>query len=773
MTRRLLLPIVIFLASAPLVAQQTRELPQGAPRTLRELTLESIFDPKSKVEFAGAPQSGFVWLDDKTFTWPRTNGRGEVVRQSLFDVEKGTERPLFATSRLEAAVRRTSGLSDAATKKIVSQRRWNFSPDGKAVALTIDDDLYLYRLDSDDLTRLTSAPGEEQQPAFSPDGKRMAFVRANNLWVVDLGNQRERQLTTDGSDNILNGVFDWVYQEEVFGRGTFRGFWWSPDSTRIAFMQTDESPVKRFTVVDHIPTMQTLEETPYPKAGYPNPRVKLFTVRAAGGSPAEVDTETYGGSDHLVVSVAWKPDSSALTYQIQDREQTWLDLDSWSMADSTSRTILRETTKAWVDNDGDPLWLKDGSFLWLSERSGFKHIYRIGADGQIMRQITDGRWEVRTLHGIDPSEHWIYFSGTERSPIGGDVYRVKLDGSALTRISDAPGTHTAKFNQSMTQFVDSWSDVRTPAQITLRRSDGTLVRTVDANAATALGDYRLSRPEFVQVTTRDGFVMEGMLIKPPNFDPAKKYPVYEHTYSGPHAQQVTNAFGGAGQTYLYHQYLAQRGIIVWICDNRTASGKGAESAWPVYKKFGELELRDLEDGLRWLESQPGVDSSRVLLNGWSYGGFMTSYALTHSTMWSAGISGGTVADWRDYDTIYTERYMLMPQKNPEGYRKSSPRWAAADLHGNLLLLHGTIDDNVHIQNTIQFAWELEKAGKLFQMMVYPKSRHGVTDPLLSRHLHMEMVRFIEENLLSGVETASGAHLAGEGSGSPKAPVGGP
>jgi dipeptidyl-peptidase-4 len=760
MTRRLLMLAVLLLASTAALAQQTRESAEGAPRSLRELTLESIFDPKSKVDFAGAPQSGFVWLDDKSFTWPRTNGHGDVVQQSVFDVETGKERPLFASSRLEAAVRKVSGLSDAAIKKIVSQRSWNFSPDGRSVEISLDDDLYLYRLDSEELTRLTSAPGEEQQPAFSPDGRRIAFVRANNLWVIDLANQRERQLTTDGNENLLNGLFDWVYQEEVFGRGTFRAFWWSPDSARIAFMQLDERPVGKFTVVDHIPTMQTLEETPYPKAGYPNPRVKLFTVRAGGGSPAEVDTEAYGGGDHLIVAVAWKTDGSALTYQVQDREQTWLDLDSWSVADSTPHTILRETTKAWVDNDGDPLWLTDGSFLWLSERSGFKHIYRIGADGKVIRQITDGRWEVRTLHGIDPSEQWIYFSGTERSPIGGDVYRIKLDGTGMTRISEAAGTHVAKFNKSMTQFVDSWSDVQTPAQVTLRRSDGTLVRSVDANAAPALAGYRLSRPEFVQVRTRDGFVMEGMLIKPPNFDPSKKYPVYEHTYSGPHAQQVTNSFAGNGQTYLYHQYLAGRGIIVWICDNRTASGKGAESTWPVYKNFGELELRDLEDGLRWLESQPWVDSSRVLLNGWSYGGFMTSYALTHSTMWSAGISGGTVADWRDYDSIYTERYMLMPQKNPEGYRKSSPRWAAADLHGNLLLLHGAIDDNVHIQNTIQFVWELEKAGKLFQMMIYPKSRHGVTDRLLSSHLHREMVRFIEENLLGTTSSSATPRIEG-------------
>jgi dipeptidyl-peptidase 4 len=248
----------------------------------------------------------------------------------------------------------------------------------------------------------------------------------------------------------------------------------------------------------------------------------------------------------------------------------------------------------------------------------------------------------------------------------------------------------------------------------------------------------------MQVKTRDGFVMEAMMIKPPDFDPSKKYPVYEFTYSGPHAQSVRNSWGGA--QYLFHQFLAQHGVIVWICDNRSASGKGAESAWTSYKRMGEGELRDLEDGLKWLTSQPYVDGSRVALSGWSYGGFMTSFALTHSKLWSAGLAGGTVSDWRDYDSIYTERVMLMPQNNPEGYKATAPRWAAKDLHGNILLMHGTIDDNVHMQNTIQFIYELEKANKPYQLQVYPKSRHGVVDPALNAHMRAAMWKFIQENL---------------------------
>jgi dipeptidyl-peptidase-4 len=255
----------------------------------------------------------------------------------------------------------------------------------------------------------------------------------------------------------------------------------------------------------------------------------------------------------------------------------------------------------------------------------------------------------------------------------------------------------------------------------------------------------MATPEFLQVPTRDGFAMEAQLIKPPDFDAAKKYPVYQFTYGGPHAPQVRDAWGG--QTYLFHQLLAQKGIVVWICDNRTASGKGAEAAWPAYKRFGQSELADVEDGLLWLKKQPWVDGARIGISGWSFGGFMVANALTHSTSFAMGIAGGSVTDWRDYDSIYTERYMLTPGHNPEGYRDTAPRAAAGALHGKLLLLHGAIDDNVHPQNTQQLAYELQKAGIPFNEVLYPKSRHGFTDPLLIKHRARTMLAFIEETLL--------------------------
>jgi dipeptidyl-peptidase-4 len=392
----------------------------------------------------------------------------------------------------------------------------------------------------------------------------------------------------------------------------------------------------------------------------------------------------------------------------------------------------------------DPKWLKDGSFLWLSERSGFQHVYHYSAEGKLIRQITDGRWEADSITGVDEDGGWIYFTGSEHSFTANHAYRIRLDGTGLTRLTHPEGNHSANFNPTLTHFIDTHSDVSTPPEVALFDTEGKQVRMISKAKVDSLSPYKLRRPELLQVKTRDGFVMEAMMIKPPDFDPSKKYPVMSYTYSGPHAPQVRNAW--TGPTYLWHQLLAEKGYIIWICDNRTASGKGVESTWNVYKNFGELELRDLEDGLAWLKNQPYVDGSRIGLWGWSYGGYMTLYALTHSKSFKLGIAGGSVTDFRLYDSIYTERYMDTPQNNPEGYARSAPLSAASDLQGKLLLIHGMIDDNVHMQNTIKFAYALQKAGKPFQLMLYPKSRHGVTDPLLVKHMRSMMTEFILSNL---------------------------
>jgi len=724
--KRALLPLLLLL-SFPALAQR------------KEITLETIYNPSTKVYFSGAIQSGFLWLDDSTFIWPRTDQKGDVVEWQRFDVKTGKAQAFFDRAVFQKALVQ-AGVSDDDAKEAAKSKAQNFDAKKNVVVVEAGKDLFLYSLVKQTAARLTSTPAAEELPVFSPDGTCVAFVRANDLFVVDVATRTERQLTTDGSDQILNGILDWVYDEEIYGRGTKRGYWWSPDSKRIAFLHFDEHGVPTYPTVDEIPYHPVAATYNYPKAGDTNPKVKLMIAPAAGGEVVTVDNDRLAG-DILIVRVGWNGDGSLLTYEVQDREQTWLDLDT-----SDGKTLIHETTKAWVSALDNPSFLADGSFLWQSERTGFQHLYHYKADGTLIRQVTNGNWEVSELHGVDEKNGWIYFASTERTHLGSDADRIKLDGSGFQRLTEKAGTHSAKFSPSFAYFVDNWSDLFTPNQARLHRADGSVVKVVDENLAAALNDYNLPRPEFLQVKARDGVMLDALIIKPSNFDPAKKYPVYEYHYGGPHAQTVTNAWRGTMITFL--QLVAQQGVVVWICDNRSSSGRGALAAWPVYKRLGEVELRDMEDGLDWLTSQPWIDGSRVMTYGWSYGGFMTTYAMTHSKRFIAGIAGGTVSDWRNYDSIYTERYMLMPQHNADGYKSTAPRWSAKELHGNLLLLHGAIDDNVHPQNTTQFVYELEKEQIPFRMKLYPKSQHGVRDPKLVYDLQKTILEYVREQLLS-------------------------
>ena len=707
----------------------------------KKLSLEEIFgpEPAKRVNFNGsAPQTR--WLKDGV-------NYLQMSREGLLKVNAATgdAAPFLDTAKLAAALQAT-GVAETEAKQLAGSPFLQFNPAQTAALFDHQGDIYYALLDGSAAKRLTNTKDEELESEFSPNGASVSFVRGYNLYVLNLATGTERALTKGGNANLLNGYLDWVYEEEVYGRGNKRGYWWSPDSKSIAYLRTDESPVPRFAVVDHIPTNQIVEDTPYPQAGDPNPLVSLGIVDARTGKTAWADNKAYKPEDFLITRVTWSPDSQRVIYQAQDRAQTFLDMNAASARDGKVTRLFQETTKAWVEADDNPLWLKDGTFLWRSERTGWKHIYHFAADGKLIKQITDGPWEARSLDTVDEANGWVYFSGTKDSHIGENAYRVKLDGSNLTRLTNGDGAHAASFNAAGSLFFDRWSDINTPPQSRLYKGDGTLVRVIEENkgAQTTLGQYKLGKVEFMQVKTRDGFPMEAMMIKPPDFDPAKKYPVWSYTYSGPHAPQVRNSWSGA--RYLWHQMLAQKGYIIWVCDNRTASGKGAESTWPVYKNMGEMELRDLEDGVSYLKSQPFVDGSRIGLWGWSYGGFMTSYALTHSNAFKIGIAGGSVTSWDLYDSIYTERYMQTPQKNPDGYKRTAPLNAAANMNSKLLLIHGAIDDNVHLQNTIKFAYELQKAGKPFQLMTYPKARHGVTDPAQVKHMYSMMTDFIVGNL---------------------------
>jgi dipeptidyl-peptidase-4 len=728
MQLRLLLGLILLFVKVPLVAQD------------KLLTIDDLYDPQKKINFNGKSLHGLSWLKDgEHYLRPAKNGPPSIV-----EARSGQSTPLVEADLLSDKFAALPGFSQKDAGKVPGKARYRLDPNEVGILITYDKDLYYYHKNNEELRRLTRNSEEEKVAGFSPSGEWISFVRGFDLHVIEVETGEETRLTAGDSSTLRNGLLDWVYQEEIYGRYNYKGYWWSPDSRYIAFLQLDNAKVPEFTVINHLPLHLDRETYHYPKAGDPNPVVQLGVLSIRNGTTKWVDLNEYDPVKILIVRVGWHPENEYVIFQVQDREQRWLDLNKADVSDGSVERLLRERSEAWVNVLGEPHFLEDGSFLWQSERTGYRHLYHCLPDGKVKRPLTSGEWEVRDLEGINEDTADVFFSGTKDSPIGQQVYRVRLDGTGLKRITEEEGSHTADFNSKNTLFIDSWSRVDVPTKVFLSDAEGHRVRGIEENKVEELDEYTLGPVEFLQVKTRDGFTMEAMMIKPPDFDPSEKYPVMSYTYSGPHSQSVTNRWRGT--TGMWHQMLAQKGYIIWACDNRTASGKGVKSTWPGYRNLGELELRDLEDGLDWLKSQPYVDGSRIGLWGWSYGGYMTAYAMTHSKSFKVGISGAPVTDWSLYDSVYTERYMAMPQNNREGYDASSVLKAAGDLHGKLLLIHGSIDDNVHIQNTLKFAYELQKAGKQFDLMVYPKSRHGVSDAKQVKHLRQMMTQFILDNL---------------------------
>ncbi|HEY6509520.1 MAG TPA: DPP IV N-terminal domain-containing protein, partial [Vicinamibacterales bacterium] len=426
-----------------------------AQPALKPLSIDAIYDPLTRTTFSGAvPQVS--WLDDTTYLLRRPGAPWQKV-----NAQSGVAAPLYDAAAMESALAALPGVSrsDAAES---SRAPLEFNAAYTRALVALADDLYVFDFVSGRASRLTARAGAEEEASFSPDGQRVAFVRNHNLYIVDVASAHERALTTDGNHQLFNGKLDWLYQEEIYGRGNFKGYWWSPDSSRVAFLQLDERPVPEYTVTDHIPYRPALEVTDYPKAGDPNPLVRVGIVAAAGGPVVWAEANPYAGLEILVVEVSWTPDSRYVEHQVQDREQTWLDMNLADAATGRTRTLLRETTKAWVNNNGGPVWLKDGSFLWFSERTGFKHLYRYRDSGTgpatLAGSITSGRWDVRRFHGVDEARGLVYFSSPEPSALDLQVYRIGLDGSNRTRLSKAGGTHQATFSPSFTRYVDRWSD---------------------------------------------------------------------------------------------------------------------------------------------------------------------------------------------------------------------------------------------------------------------------------------------------------------------------
>lgn len=724
-----LIGVVILIFSAFSFAQE------------KQLTIDDIFHPQKRVAFSGKPTFGVRWSSDgNSFIEPRSDDKSTKIVN--VNTKTGEEVVVYNSAEVYEALAKLGvpgSEADPMSRRFISQN----IPENSFL-ISSGTDLYVFNANTRVAKRLTNDKAEELEADFSPNGKMVSFVRGNDLYVVDIATGKESRLTKDGTKNILNGYLTWVYEEELYGRGQNRGYWWAPDSTAIAFLRSDDSMVPMFVMADDTVTDQVIEDVGYPQAGDPNPIVSLHIADIGSKMVSAVDISKYKPEDFLISRVDWSPDSKNVIWQGQDRVQTYLDLNSSPKTSGKTTTLFRDKTPAWIDSPGNPTWLSDGTFVWESPRDGFKHLYHYSADGKLLKQVTKGDWEVASFYGFDDKSGYAYFSATEHEPNAPQIYRIKLDGSGFKRLTTKNGSYSAVFNPAMTHFVATWSDINTPPQTALHRADGSIEKVINANEVKVLNDYKLAKPEFFKVKNRDGFEMEAYFLKPPSFDASKKYPVLTFVYGGPHAPQVRNSW--AGSRYMYHQFLAQNGYIVFVVDPRSASGKGEKETWTAYKNLGFTEQKDIEDGVSFLKSQSFVDPARIGIWGWSYGGYMTLYAMTHSKSFKMGISVAPVSNWALYDSIYTERYMLTPEMNPDGYAQNDLNSKAKDLDGKLLIVHGNMDNNVHMQNTTKFTYELQKAGIQFDMMAYPTQRHGISNPSQTYHLYKMMADFVFKNL---------------------------
>lgn len=712
-------PIVRLEQVAPILTRSARLLDDE--RGLRKrITAQMVIERRGAPRLSGEQGARLEWIDDEHLSKSvqGVSGRYRVDARTGRVIEEIAERDWGAVAEVIA---RLPSIDEGRARQIA---RSGFSGERDTpLVFEHENDLYYVSTDGASAARLTSTPAPEEAWQLSPDGQFVAYVSENDLWVVDLATQTPRALTTGGSDVVRHGKASWLYFEELFGRN-WRAFWWSPDSQTLAFLITDSSNVPEYTIVDLQRREQVIEVERYARPGEPNPHVELGFVSREGGGVRLADLSAYDDGLYLISHVDWTPDSRQCVVHVQDRIQTWLDVLHVSPRGGEPTHLLRDSTEAWITSPKDFMYLDDGSFLMFSERDGFKHLYHYGKDGSPIRQVTSGPWECRSVVKIDEEAGVIFFTGTGASPIGNDLFRVDLDGGGLTRLTNEPGSHSVTLNPAGTMFIDSWSGVNDPGKVALRSAeDGSLIRWLDTNPVYELEDYDLARLEHVRIPSRrEGVELEAIVHYPPGFDASRQYPMWVMTYAGPGAPTVRDSWQGAR---MWEQLLCSAGIVVLRVDPYAASGKGAESAWTSYLNLGVGELQDLEDAVRWAIEQGWVDAERVGISGHSFGGYITAYALTHSTMFSAGIAGAPVTDWRDYDTIYTERYMSTPQANLEGYRRTSAIEGAANLHGRLLIAHGEIDDNVHLHNTILLVGALQRANKLFEMAIYPGSRHGI------------------------------------------------
>ncbi len=704
----------------------------------QEITVEKIW---KKYEFSGAGVSGFKSMKDGLHYTKLTKSEGKqsVTKHEMtksadqLEVLISSEKLVFKSAPI---VVDDYFFNDDETKVLLTTQtvgiyRHSFS----AI-------YYLYDLKTSAIQPLD----EEHQPQtlaeYSPDGLKVSYIYKNNLFVKDIKTGKVTKLTTDGKRNkIINGTTDWVYEEEF---AITKGYGWSPDSKYIGFLKFDEKNVKEFNLTYYTELYPDLYTFKYPKAGEENSKVTAHIITVKNSKIVNLDLGEY----EYIPRLQWSGNSNKLVIQTLNRHQNELKyhLIDLSAKKMSSKVFFEEKSDTYVEIDNNLLILKDGNtILRTSEKDGFNHIYKLTFDG-VNSQITKGNWDVIEFYGIDETTNTIYYSAAEKSPIYKGIYKINIDASAKSAISLETGTNEAEFTSGMKYFVKTYSNANTPPVFTLCSNDGKEISVLESNAKLngVLANYKLAQKEFVKFHSGET-ELNGWMIKPTDFDPTKKYPVFMTVYGGPGSNTVKDAWGGAD--FIYHQLLAQKGYIVVSVDPRGTMYRGAAFKKSTYLQLGKLETEDFINVAKELQNMTFIDPTRIGIQGWSYGGFMTSLAITKGAdQFKMGIAVAPVTNWRYYDNIYTERFMRTPKENEKGYDENSPINFVNLLKGKYLLIHGSGDDNVHYQNTMEMVNALVKADKQFDLFIYPNKNHGIYGGNTRNHLFNMMLNFTLENL---------------------------
>lgn len=598
---------------------------------------------------------------------------------------------------------------------------------------------YTYDIHNDKISKLSDK--KVMYATFSPQGDKVAYVLDNNLFIKDIKSGTITQVTSDGKKNhIINGASDWVYEEEF---ALVRSFEWAPDGEHIAYYKFDETHVKEFSMDlfkgGLYPTQEVFK---YPKAGEENSIVKVYFYNLEKNKNTYIYTEK---DYEYIPRIKWTNNPKVLALYGMNRHQNELDFVLANTEDGSNKILFTENDKYFIDINDNLTFLPQDNFIWTSEKDGFNHIYLKGLDGS-EQQITNGNWEVTSFHGVDSDKMEIYFTSTEEGSINRTLYVQHLDTDIKTKISIEKGTNNSSFSKGLKYYMNSVSTANTAPVYTLHTADGKKLKTLEDNTDfnTNMLEFNLTKKEFFTISTEDT-ELNAWIIKPPNFDENKEYPLFMFLYGGPGSQQVTNSFGWTN--YYWYQMLAQKGYIVACVDNRGTGGKGSEFKKMTYKQLGKYEAIDQINAAKYFGKLNYIDSNRIGIQGWSYGGYMSSLAITKGAdVFSLAIAVAPVTNWRYYDNIYTERYMQTPQENTSGYDENSPINHVEKLKGHYLLIHGGADNNVHVQNTMEMISALVNANKQFDLFIYPDKNHGIYGGNTRYHLYEKMTDFILENL---------------------------